>query len=195
MPKAQDQHHFVPDSNIPTARLQTTLRAGYAAMARCGSSGLILFDDERPSYLVTDDFIYASLLSQAGELANGLAVEAAGLLPIVQFVHKWLTDPEFDRRLQEIIPGENRPMVLRVSPHNVSVNEEIPEALELPPRYGVYRVDIPLRSGWHVREAMLAQGLFTGPAQFRCRNGHKNDDFGNGMCIVRDCNTPLITRP
>jgi hypothetical protein len=195
MPKANDPDHFIPDRRMPTARLGTTLHAGYAAMARYRSSGIVLLDEEQPSYLVTDDFIHASLLSEAGELSNSVAIEGAALVPIAPFVRRTLIDADFERHLQDIL-GQKNPMVLRISPRSLDADANISETGELS-RYGLYRVTSPLPSGsgWHTIQGILSKKIFTPPAAYTCQNGHQNDDFDRGVCIVQGCGAALITRP
>jgi len=79
MPNALDSDHFIPEQRLPVKPLLTTLHAAYASMARAGSSGLALLDDEQPAYFVTADFVHAALISAAETLINTDRVETAAI--------------------------------------------------------------------------------------------------------------------
>jgi hypothetical protein len=194
MPNALDSDHFIPEHRLPIKPLLTTLHAAYATMARARSSGLALLDDGQPVYFVTADFVHAVLISAAERLENTDRVETAAISHVSQYIARLFSDRGFREQLTDILKGAE-PIALRISPRTLGSEIDPTELVQQSDRYGFYRVlsPSPSRSGWYAVQSGLNQGVFTPPATYTCVNGHQNDDFDWGICIV--CQKALYTRP
>jgi len=200
MPILNEDDRFVPEDRIPTLPIQTTFHAGYIAMGRFQSSGLVLMDDAQPAYFVTDDFIRYALdnevrrLRESHGLAQSRAIEAAGLLTIGNFLHRSLLEDWFDRLLLGVPNWASVPPVQRISPQQMP-NEQYYSVIN--ERYGVYRTTsaVPSAMGWYFVRPEMGRKIHTAPKKFPCEFGHENDDFDRGTCIVAGCGRPLITSP